>query len=146
MDQNILLLSIRHHYAVKLFAGTKKVELRRIKPKLNPGDIVVVYVSSPVKAVAGFFVVQEIIQSVPTELWDQVKDLAGISKYEFEKYYDNSRCAWGIVLKKFKYFEPPLALEYLRLNWKNFSPPQSYKYLKYHDWEYISQMAEQYRG
>ena len=46
---NTLLISIHPEYAKKIFEGTKRVELRRIQPKIFEDDLVVVYVTSPVK-------------------------------------------------------------------------------------------------
>ncbi len=41
MPSNILLLSIRPKYAKKIFEGNKKVELRRVRTRLDKGDLVV---------------------------------------------------------------------------------------------------------
>lgn len=84
---NILLLSIRPEYAAKIFNHTKTVELRRVRPRLlNEGDRVVVYVSSPEKAVVGSFKVDNIVEKPVTELWEEVEKLAGISHEDFYDY------------------------------------------------------------
>jgi predicted transcriptional regulator len=141
MSNKILLLSVRPKYAVKLFNETKKVELRRLKPNVSTGDFVLVYVSSPVKAVSGIFYVERIIQDTPSKLWDKVETQAGISKVEFQEYYQNCNLGYGIFLKKSEYFEPPISLELIKKEWKKFHPPQSYKYLSYPELEWLRKKA-----
>jgi predicted transcriptional regulator len=141
-QHNILLLSIKPEYVVKLFDGTKKVELRKIKPKLIPGDMLVVYACSPVQAIAGVFEVEKVIEGSPKQIWDQVEDIAGISKTEFDSYYGNSSKAYAIFVKKPEQYEPPLHLEYLKQQLKTFHPPQSYKYLNQNEFNQIQTMYD----
>lgn len=70
---SILLLCIRPEYANKIFDSNKTVELRRVRPRLlNEGDLVLIYVSSPIKAVFGSFKVDSIIEKPIAELWEEV--------------------------------------------------------------------------
>ena len=62
----MVLLSIKPKYADKIFNGTKTVELRRICPKVTEGDLILVYVSSPVKALVGEFEVKKIVEALTT--------------------------------------------------------------------------------
>jgi predicted transcriptional regulator len=124
-----------------LFNETKTVELRRLKPNVSTGDFVLVYVSSPVKAVSGIFYVESIIQDTPSKLWNTVKSQAGISQFEFQEYYQNCNLGYGIFLKKLEDFEPPISLEFIKKTWKNFHPPQSYKYLSHPQLECLKKMA-----
>ena len=63
MMKNAVLMSIRPQYATKIFDGIKTVELRRVKPKfLAEGDLIFVYVSSPVKSLVGAFTVSSITE------------------------------------------------------------------------------------
>jgi len=139
-QDNNLLLSIKPEYVLKLFDGTKKVELRKIKPKLMPGNRVVVYACSPVKAIVGVFEVEKVLEDSPSSLWDRVKEIAGISKPDFDDYYYTSRKAYAIFLKKTEQYEPPLDLEAIKQQWFNFHPPQSYKYLTNSEFKEIQNM------
>jgi len=139
-QDNILLLSIKPEYVVKLFDGTKKVELRKIKPKLMPGDRVVVYACSPVKAIVGVFEVEKVLEDTPKNIWSKVKKIAGISEKDFDDYYYTSRKAYAIFLKKTEQYEPPLDLEAIKQQWFNFHPPQSYKYLTKSEFKKIQKM------
>jgi predicted transcriptional regulator len=134
MPSNILLLSIRPEHANKIFAGKKKVELRRVRTRLESGDLVLVYVSSPEKALVGSFEVEQIItvENLPKELnnlWKQVKDQAGIKRKQFDSYYEGASIGVGIFLKNLQIFPERLELASLRKQLPNIRPPQSYRYL-----------------
>lgn len=140
---NILLLSIRPQYANKIFQEkTKKVELRRVRPRLENDDIVVVYVSSPRKAVVGYFTVKKVVREPIGDLWERVKDKAGVTPEEFYNYYRGVELGVGIFFKQIKLFNNPIDLESLRQCFYNFRPPQSYRYLNSMDWEIIRDLAE----
>ncbi|AOX03101.1 hypothetical protein BJP34_29925 [Moorena producens PAL-8-15-08-1] len=139
---NVLLLSIRPKYANQLFKGTKKIELRRVRPRLVPGDIVVVYVSAPDKVLSGFFEVEDVIQDRPDILWYKVKDNAGIEKKDFNEYYEEAAVGYGICLKLIEHFEPPVTLQDLRAKWANFRPPQSYHYLTTSQFEHLKSIVQ----
>lgn len=129
MENKTLLLSIRPKYADKIFDGRKTVELRKVRPHLSPGDLVLVYVSSPVKALKGKFIVDKIIEYSPNLLWNEVKDVAGISKAEFDQYFLGADKGFGIFLTSPQTLLNPIHLVDLRKLWRNFHPPQSYRYL-----------------
>ena len=133
MQRNILLLSIKPEYASKIFDGTKKVELRRVRNRLKSGDLVVVYVTSPEKALVGSFEVEHVIvKNLPEELnnlWHQVEEHAGIERKQFDSYYEGASVGVGIFLKNIQKFPHPLELESLRKQLPNIRPPQSYRYL-----------------
>ena len=133
MTQKTLLLSIRPQYAEKIFDGTKKVELRRVKPYVSSGDTVLVYVSSPVKALRGKFTVANVLEGSPEKLWYQVKDDVGITEEEYRSYFDGASCGFGIYLKAVHHMPFPISLSDLRKLWSNFHPPQGYKYLDSHE-------------
>lgn len=129
MSVHSLLISIRPKYADQIFNGQKKVELRRVKPRVSSGDTVLVYVTSPTKALLGAFEVEKVVESSPNRLWSKVANIAGISKEEFIDYYDGTEKAYGIFIKKSWHLETPLALSNLKTKWENFHPPQSYRYV-----------------
>jgi predicted transcriptional regulator len=133
----ILLLSIKPKYADMIFSGIKKVELRRTKPKLANGDLVAIYVSSPVMALTGQFVVDEVVQEVPERLWQEVKNYAGITKLEFDEYFKGSKIAFGIKFERVKNFERPIPLFSLRKTWFGFNPPQIYRYLSQNQYNLV---------
>ncbi len=131
VSPNILVLSIRPEYAKKIFDGKKEVELRRTRPRyLQEGDLVLVYVPSPEKALVGVFEVEKIVEEHPNKLWDIVKRKAGLSHKEFKSYYKEASVGFGIFLKNTSYFCQPIKLDRLREEWSDFRPPQCYRYVK----------------
>lgn len=136
-----LLLSIRPKYAAKILTGDKGVELRRTRPNVSAGDLVVVYASSPVKALIGTFQVAEVVTDSPNKLWKTVRHSAGITKKEFDEYYSGASAAFGIVCSNPRTLKEPLDLDQLRDAWGNFWPPQTYRYLKPDEMQRIQQFA-----
>lgn len=129
MHIHSLLISVHPKYADKIFAGEKTVELRKVRPKVTSGDIVLLYASSPTMALVGGFEVDSLIENTPAALWNKVKKSAGLTKDEFSDYYNGSSNAYGIFIKKPWYFETPMALQNLRKKLDGFHPPQSYRYV-----------------
>ncbi|HVZ81764.1 MAG TPA: ASCH domain-containing protein, partial [bacterium] len=119
--EKVLLLSIKPKYANKIFSGEKTVELRRTKPNLKRGDIVAVYVSSPIMALSGEFEVDEVLEREPEELWSEVGEESGIEKNEFKNYYRGAEIAFGIKFKKVVNFKQPVPLSNLRKTWTGFT-------------------------
>jgi predicted transcriptional regulator len=129
MAGEILLLSIRPEHADKIFDGTKRVELRRVRPKVSSGDSVLVYVSTPVRALVGAFDVARVVEAHPQDLWEQVKGSAGITREQFDSYYNGAAKAYGIVVGNVRQLPEPVVLHRLRKLFSGFHPPQSYRYL-----------------
>lgn len=128
-----LLISIRPKYAEKIFNGIKTVELRRIRPRLKSGDLVLVYVSSPTMALMGAFEVGSVTGGSPGQIWKRFNGKSGLTKSEFDDYYDGAKQAFAVVLKRLWKFENPVKLTQLRRNKTGFRPPQSYHYLTFEE-------------
>jgi predicted transcriptional regulator len=112
-----------------IFGGTKRVELRRVRPHVSTGNRVMVYVSSPVKALSGEFVVERIVTATPDALWSVVRRDAGISRRQYELYFEGAETAHAIFLSEPTPLSTPISLDTLRSIWRNFQPPQCYAYL-----------------
>jgi len=132
MQDRTLLLSLRPEFADKVFAGTKRVELRRIRPRVEIQGLVLVYVSTPVRAIVGAFRVREVIERSPAALWKEVREHAGVTRRQFDAYYLGAPKAYGIFLNSVKRFREPVELTHLRELWPGFHPPQSYRYLDFY--------------
>lgn len=129
MKSNAILMSVRPQYANKIFDGTKTVELRRIKPKtLGNGDLVFIYVSSPVKALMGAFRVASVVEKKLEPLWRMVKNDAGVTRAEFFRYYENVDSGVAIFIDDVWLLPSPIKLAQLQEEIKNFYPPQSFRY------------------
>lgn len=128
-DGKYILLSIQPYFANKIFEGTKRVELRRSVPKYHKDQIVILYVSTPVKAIVGGFQFSHIVEENLSKLWDSVKDIAGVTFEQFSNYYSGANNGYGIFIRRVWKYSTPLSLELLRNSLSNFSPPQNFRYL-----------------
>jgi len=127
--RRVLLLSIRPRFTNSILDGTKTIELRRTRPRVEPGDIVLIYASSPVMAIVGGFLVGELIQASPAGLWDRVKHMAGVTQPEYDDYFTGAAVGYGITVARRWRLSEPVSLETLRSRRPSFWPPQSYAYL-----------------
>jgi predicted transcriptional regulator len=125
----ILLISVRPRFATKLLDGEKTAELRRVRPRVGPGDWVLIYASSPMKALVAASVVEDVVEGRPTWVWREARDRAAVTKREFISYFEGAITAFAIFLEQPKRLPAPVPLGSIRRNWPEFSPPQSYRYL-----------------
>lgn len=130
MPRPKVLMAIRPRFADKIFSGEKTIELRRRIPDLIPGDRVQVYVSAPVCAIAGEFVVAGVISDVPNNLWKEARKKAAVTKDEFDIYFAGARLGHGILVESSRRMTRPVTLKRLRDETPDFHPPQSYCYLR----------------
>jgi len=131
MATSTIILSIRPKHAAKIFSGLKKVELRRIRPKdLGNGTLALIYVTSPVRSLAGAFRVTHVIERPLTDLWKMVQKKAGLTYREFRQYYDGVSTGTAIFFQKVWSFREPLSLKDLRNELLTFLPPRAFRYAK----------------
>ena len=131
METSTIILSIRPKHAMKIFSGLKHVELRRVRPKhLGNGTLALIYVTSPVRSLAGAFKVTYVIEKPLADLWKAVKKKAGLTYCEFKKYYEGVSMGTAIFFHKVWSFSDPVPLEDLRNELLTFLPPQAFRYAK----------------
>lgn len=103
--------------------------MRRRKPRIEAGDTVWVYASSPQKALLGTFQVAGVISGAPAAIWERVGGFAAVTREAFDAYYQGARHAYAIVIGRVKPLAEALPLARLRARVPGFCPPQSYRYL-----------------
>lgn len=130
MNQRAVLMSIKPRYADMIFAGTKTIELRRVCPKIGPGDLVLVYVSAPRMALVGGFVVEDIVSASPAELCRRHLKHSGLTQDKFLNYFEGTNQAYGILIGRTWQMEQATELATLRRRRGGFHPPQSYRYVR----------------
>jgi predicted transcriptional regulator len=124
----VLLLSIRPVHSEKIFSREKRVELRRLRPAVQKGDLVLVYTSSPSCELTGAFIVDKVDSAAPAILWEKVRASCGLTRMQYNAYYRGSKVAFGIRIERAWRLEVPLKLACLRRHSAQFHPPQSYRY------------------
>ena len=119
------LLSIKPEFAEAIFDGTKKFEFRKVKFRKNV-DKVKVYATKPVGKIIGEFMIDDILEASPEELWDKTSMDAGIDKERYLKYFSGKNTGFAIKIKHANKYKKAICpyLEY-----PNFVAPQSFTYI-----------------
>lgn len=115
------LMSIKPWFAEAILVGDKTVELRRRRPRLDPGSWVLIYASSPVKAVVGWFEVGAVVEADPATLWHRLRRTAGVTRTEFDDYFSGRPVGYGIEIAEVGRTNPIHP---------GIRPPQSWQYLR----------------
>jgi predicted transcriptional regulator len=139
----MLLISIHPEFVDKIFAGEKRVELRRRRPKLKSGDLIAIYATAPRCELVGLARVVNLHESTPQGLWDVVANDAGVDRERYDRYFSGSTKAIGIVLENPVAFLCAPTLEQLRRTWPGFHPPQGFCYLNPEQTPFIDALRSQ---
>ena len=138
MESSTILLSIKPKYVQKIFSGEKNIELRRIKPKkINPGSVVIVYATAPLKTIYGAFRIEGIEKLHTYEIKNQILNLACVTRKEAQEYFIGKSCGYAF------YIGPRLKISnrMKRFLFKDNSiviPPQSFCYINIEQLDLIS--------
>ena len=125
-----LFLSVRPTFAERILRGTKTVELRRVRPDVTKGQWVLLYASSPVRALIGFAIVESVSVAPPNEMWIEAERFAGVSNDEFVRYFAGAATAVAIRLRKVRRLELAIPLSEIRRRWPWLHPPQSFRFVQ----------------
>lgn len=126
--ERALFISVKPEYVEKIFNGSKTIELRKSIPNVNKDDLIIIYSTSPVMSVIGTCRVKEIISNRPTKLWNDHSNKLGIERKKYFEYFEGKETAVGIILKDVKRSKKEISLEKLRAKFRNFHPPQTFRY------------------
>lgn len=127
VNGRVMLMSIRPEYADRIFSGHKRFELRRQRPRIDEGDLVVVYATSPSQVVRGAFAVKRVVSLSAPALWEQFEPELGISRPSYDSYFSGCTTAHAIEVGEVRTW-PPTSLPALRERFDGFRPPQSYMF------------------
>ena len=121
-----VLLSIKPKYVKSIIEGDKRYEFRKTIFKNREINRIYIYSSSPVKKIVGTFEIGGILEDHPNELWDTVKEFAGIDTRDFFAYFEGKSRAFAIEIQNLQEFNNPID-PYKTM--PGFVPPQSYCYM-----------------
>lgn len=125
-DGKTIVLSIKPKYAELILSGSKTVEFRRAWA-IAKVDMIAIYASSPVQKLIGVVQVSELVREKPTLLWEYCSKYGGgMSKIELSMYFKGKEAGFAIFLKDAKRFSQSIDPKKII---KNFSPPQSFRYI-----------------
>ncbi|WP_338311154.1 hypothetical protein [Bradyrhizobium sp. TM239] len=128
-DANEILISLKPRHAESIFGGTKTVELRKRRLNVEPGCRIWIYATIPTAAIRGYARLDRIEAAPPSQLWKKLGSKTGVSREEFETYFQGCKVAYGLVLADVMEMEAPLPLARIRETIDDFHPPQFYCHL-----------------
>jgi predicted transcriptional regulator len=125
-----LFLSVRPNFAELILSGAKTVEVRRVVPRgAQPGSLVLIYASSPEKALWGICFIDNVSTGRPETIWRKLGNRTGLRKREFLAYLGGAEKAVALHVSKPVVFSRPIPLSEIRKTWRAFQPPQSFSYV-----------------
>lgn len=89
-------MSIKPAYAEHIKNGRKTVELRRVLPRIEAGDMIIVYESAPIQRITMTCIVEKTLSCETDKLWCGFGQEACIDYEAFKKYFQGKRIANGI--------------------------------------------------
>lgn len=130
VSNRTLLLSLKPRFAEKVLRGEKTIELRRVRPqRIGPGDTILLYATAPSALFVGFCRVTEVLLDSPKALWPRVQGLAGVTRNEYFRYFQDASSAIGIVIEQPVPFVDDFSLDDSRRYVPGFMPPRSFRYV-----------------
>ena len=131
MDIEVLdiVMSIRDEYLTMIMNGDKTIELRRKAVNVPPGSRIWLYAKWPVAHISACATVQRVVTASPAVVWSLYRSAVGITRDEFDSYFEGSLSACAILLENVRCVVPALKLDDLRSCLNGFHPPQFFKKL-----------------
>ena len=124
------LVSIRPNYVEKIVDGLKTVELRRrFSEDVAPGAIILIYSTSPTRAIVGSASIQAVRKLQLDQLWIQYGTAACIDQEAFYGYFSGLNEGYAILLRDVRRFARQVAAADLKEKF-GFVAPQSFMYLR----------------
>lgn len=124
-----VLLSIKPKYVKEIKSGNKRFEFRKSifnKKKIDQIRKIFIYSTSPVKKIVARFLIKQILEDSPEELWERCKRYSGIDEKDFFRYFRNKEKGFAIEITNLKFFREPIEPQSVI---PNFTAPQSFRYI-----------------
>lgn len=126
-DERALFISVKPQYADAILEGRKTVELRRTRPNLPDGSLVILYSSTPTRAVVGWAQLIGVREGTPLEIWDEYGHAAAIDEPDYDIYFDGAEQAFALELDDVVTATQQVPLSVIRSI--GIQPPQSWRYV-----------------
>ncbi|MEI2270239.1 ASCH domain-containing protein [Microbacterium sp. No. 7] len=123
-----VLLSVKPRFARAILEGRKTVEVRRRFPQIPTGTTVVLYSSSPERAVLGTVRLKRAIRVDPNAVWETYSADIGIEEDALEDYLAGADSSTVLQVEAPESWSRPVSLGLLREIF-GLEPPQSFRYL-----------------
>jgi predicted transcriptional regulator len=123
-----LFLSIKPRFARAILEGRKTVEVRRKFPTVTAGTVVVLYSSSPERAILGTVRLKQAIRLHPSKVWRTYADHIDIEEDALAEYLAGADSSTVLEVEDPETWTRPVTLTALR-KLLGVEPPQSFRYL-----------------
>ena len=124
-----ILISVHPRHVDSMVRGVKTVELRRRPLKLAGGCRVWIYSTLPRGSVEALGIIRTVVAATPSTIWRDYGRQSGITKAEFDAYYEGADTAYAIVFSSIEKLNLTFALAEIRRHLSSFHPPQFFKRL-----------------
>ena len=124
-----IIISIKPRFAELILDGRKTVELRRRSVRVPANSRVWIYSTLPAGRVVGTVRVERIASGKPKSLWAAYGAELGISRGEFEQYFDGCALACAIELTRPARLGREVCLSEIRKELGGYQPPQFFNRL-----------------
>lgn len=118
-------MSIHPNYAEAILSGRKRAEFRK-RPLAEDVDVVLIYATTPVRAIIGWFTVRDVVRTTPEDIWRRLHDVGEICWSDFAAYYSGCNEAVALLVGEVGRFPKPVALSEIR---PSPATPQSFNYV-----------------
>ena len=95
-----VIISIRPTFCKLIFGGQKRYEYRKRVFKHSDVDKVYIYTSKPISKIVGYFTIKRIIDDTPSNVWNMTHESGGISKKQFQEYFQGHSVAHAIEINE----------------------------------------------
>ena len=130
LDQDrMIVLSLKPRFAEAILAGTKTVELRRTRPKIEVPTRALLYATTPVRALLGTCIITDVRSANLTALWREYGSRSELSHNEFKRYFEGLDVGTALSLAHHQPLDRMVPLQDLRAKTRGFRPPQSFAYV-----------------
>lgn len=135
-----LLLSVRPRFARALLGGTKTVEIRRRFPDVPADTTVVIYSSTPDKAVLGTMRSVGLVRSTPAQIWRDYSTVMELTREQLTDYLHGASECSVLKLDRPHHWAQPVPLTHLR-RILHLEPAQSFRYLSHRQLELLTDLG-----
>lgn len=129
-----VLISIQPDFVARILAGKKTIELRKKPFPANGGVRIWIYSTSPTSAIEASAFVEAVDCSTPEIIWSKYQHKCGVSRADFDSYFNGSSEAYAISVANPRKLDRKLKLDDIKQLSDGFTPPQYYRYVD-HDTE-----------
>ena len=122
-----VIMSIKPCFCDSIFKGLKLYEYRKKVFSRTDVDKAYIYASKPISKIVGYFTIKRIISDTPSMIWSQTHEHGGITKKQFQEYFQGHSVAHAIEIDEVIKLDTPIEPKEVI---KNFTAPQNYCYFE----------------